>query len=422
MRFNIFILLLFLSISSCNTADEASPSSNDVSAEYIEQLNESDAYKAIEVSLQALNDQEAIELEAIRALQSQQRSSTSEESFIFFVIGDSELNMRENTYPQLENWIQRINSIDDHGLEFPAGDFEDGESRQITKPQLVFLAGDINKDRAFGFSLPGDLNNITKQETNRLFNQLDDDILFLAGNGNHDWDPYIFGDGAYGNNLGGLFSNLGTAQFVRSRFYRALNSSDEISEASFNYDRNAGWFQPTTSAEFNYSLVYRGVRFTQLNQFLYEPAAMVSLESLFGAGPAWYFETDANDWFGELCMGSADEDVPHFVVQHFPIRTGNSWWNDDLGTSADELRKRFMDVFANSHEPRMFSGHNHVNATTQILPYEVKDHTCGYFADGYVTAVKASASRGAYAIAYVDLNNMSATNADVASFNFQILP
>jgi len=316
--------------------------------------------------------------------------------------------------------IDHINRIEEFDLEFASGNFEEGENRQITKPELVFLAGDINKDRAFGFDFPGGENFTTKQQTNQLFNQFDNDILFFPGNGNHDWDPYQFGDGSYGNNLGGLLSNLGTVQFVRSRYQRALNNSEFDHSASFNYDKNVSGSAAFTSAEFNYSLVYKGLRFTQLNNFLHTPAAMVTLESLFGTGPAAYFQNRTSEWFQGLCDESALNEIPHVVIQHFPIFTGDSWWNDRFGTGPLELRKRFMDIFVDSHEPVMFTGHNHSTLTTNVLPYGITDYTGGYFAQGFITAVKASASKGVYAVSFIDLNTLQVLDAASFLLNYGI--
>ena len=377
---------------------------------YTSTVFESDEFLEHAAAFQSIEASEAEDLSVIRQMEDGSTATFNDEPFVFFVIGDSELGMRGNTYPQLLNWIEHINNMDSYDIEFASGEFDDGESRKITKPELILLAGDINGDRSFGFSLPGTENAITNQETYQLFNQLDEDILFLPGNGNHDWDPYQWGGEGYGHNFGGLLSNLGTAKFVRTGYMQSLNSTDEISGQSFNYDRNVSWFKPTTSAEFNYSFVYRGVRFSQLNQFLYQPAAMVSFESIFGTGPAWYFQTRSENWFEGVCSQSALDQTPHVVVQHFPIYTGDGWWNDDLGSSPDELRKRFLDVFQTSYEPVMFTGHNHNYRTTNVQPYDVTDHTSGYFANGYLMAVKASAAKGIYAVSYVSLDALTSTD------------
>jgi len=330
--------------------------------------------------------------------------------------------MRDNTYPQLENWIDHINTVEDFNIEFVSGDFDEGESKKITKPELVFLAGDINKDRAFGFDFPGGINFETKQLTNQLVKELDDDILFFPGNGNHDWDPYLWGDGGHGHNLGGLFSNNGTAQFVRNHYHRAINSTDLDQNATFNYDKNSTWFPAISSAEFNYSLIYKGLRFTQLNQFLQTPVAMVSFESLIGTGPAVYHPNRTSNWFKNICESSGEDSIPHIVVQHFPVFTGDNWWNDNLGTTSNDLRKEFLDLFSEAYQPSMFTGHLHFNRTTNVMPYEIKDYTAGYFADGHVIAVKASASKGVYAIGYVNFNSMVVRDPADYSTTYTVAP
>ncbi|MEZ5008582.1 MAG: metallophosphoesterase [Chitinophagales bacterium] len=417
----LIIALTLVSVSCTNEKVIEQELSTDQQEAFKEALENNDTYNAVKEQLEAFNALEEQALEEIALNQTEVVNSLEEdEPFVFFVIGDSELNMRGNTYPQLLNWIDRINNIDNYNLEFHDGDFEEGEDRKILKPEIVLLAGDIVKDRAFGFALPNDENDIAKREINRLFNQFDEDILFFPGNGNHDWDPYQYGDGSYGHNLGGLFSNLGTAQFVRSRYNKALRNTDEESGTSFNFDRNTTWFPAISSAEFNYSFVYKGLRFTQLNQFMQQPVAMVSLESLTNTGPALYYKNRTAEWFQELCQSSAESNQQHVVVQHYPINTGSSWWNDYLGSTPNELRKEFLDIFQTSHQPVMFTGHNHSYRTTTVQPYDIKDYTSGYFAEGYIMVAKASASKGIYAVSFVDLNNLLVLNPESFSSTFSV--
>ncbi len=383
-------------------------------------IENSEAYNEIKDQLDFYNENEEVELAELRANETPSDNLRDDEPFVFFIMGDSELGMRGNTYSQLLEFIEGINDIESHNLEFINGDFEEGESHQITKPELLLLAGDICGDRTFGFAWPGTENAITKQETNRLFNQLDEDILFFPGNGNHDWDPYQWGSGAYGHGITGLWSNLGTAAFVRSRYTRAINATEEESGASFNYDRNMAWWPAIASSEFNYSFKYKGLRFTQLNQFLQQPVAVLTAESLFGEGPADYLKNKTAAWFQGLCDESATSSNQHVVVQHFPINTGDSWWNDDMGGTPDGLRKEFMDIFEDSHDPIMFTGHNHSRRRTTVQPYDIKDYTSGYFAQGYVIAVKASASKGVYAITHVNLNSMSTSNGEIFGNTYNI--
>ncbi|MCB0501391.1 MAG: metallophosphoesterase [Bacteroidetes bacterium] len=415
------LAILFFAVSCTNDKIIESDLPADQQQAFKEVLESNEAYNAVKEKLEAYNALEAQELEETEMLQTSANTQTEEdESFVFFVIGDSELNMRGNTYPQLLNWIERINNIESYDLEFHDGNFEENEDKKITKPEIVLLAGDIVKDRAFGFSLPGDENDVAKREINRLFNQFDEDILFFPGNGNHDWDPYQWGDGAYGHNLGGLFSNLGTAQFVRSRYNKALRSTEEESGTSFNFDRNTTWLPAISSAEFNYSFVYKGLRFTQLNQFLQQPVAMLSLESLTNTGPALYYPNRTSEWFQELCTSSAENNQQHVVVQHYPINTGSSWWNDYLGSTPNELRKEFLDIFAQSHDPVMFTGHNHSYRTTTVQPYNIVDYTSGYFANGFIMVAKASAAKGIYAVSFVDLNNLTVMDPESYSSTFVV--
>ena len=392
----IFVLLTVVSCQNEGLEIEAEEE------QYLNTLNEEQNFLDIKVALEGQLIQERTSLNTLRNKTFKDYTRSSDESFVFFVIGDTELNMRGNTLTQLEELIEAVNNVEDLSISFIGGDFEEEESQLITKPELLFLAGDINKDRGFGFF------SETTGPTNQLFDQLDDDILFFPGNGNHDWDPYRFGDNSYGHNLGGLISNLGTASFVRRNYQSSLNRACCISDHSFNYDRNTTFFPLTTSAEFNYSFEYKGVQFTNLNTFLQRPIAMVSFESLVDKGPAWYFENKTKPWLQKICDDSRLDQRPHVLVQHYPVNSfsPDQWWNDYMGGELNTLRKEFLDIFSSAYDPVMFSGHNHYFSTTRILPHDILDHTAGYFAQqNSVIAVKASASKGVYAVAYIDIIN-----------------
>ncbi len=79
-----------------------------------------------------------------------------------------------------------------------------------------------------------------------------------------------------------------------------------------------------------------------------------------------------------------------------------------------------MDIFSTSHDPRMFTGHDHTRRITNVMPYGVKDHTYGYFPSAWVTAVKASASKGIYSIAYEDLDDLVVRDAEPVNTTYTI--
>ncbi len=419
--YNLLLVLSFALIIGCTNDTAKELAATTTEQESLRELIEnSEEYNAIKSELDSYNEKEAIVLSELESNQTPISALRDDEPFVFFVIGDSELGMRGHTYPQLLAFIEGINDIESHNFEFVGGDFDENESRLITKPELLFLAGDIVKDRAFGFSWIGDENYVAKQEINKLYNQLDNDILFFPGNGNHDWDPYQWGGGSYGHSITGLWSNLGTAQFVRARYNMALNNTDEESGSSYNYDRNVAWWPGIASAEFNYSFAYKGLRFTQLNQFLQQPVAMVSSQSFLGNGPAKYLRNRSSQWFQGLCDESSETSSPHVVIQHFPVNTGDSWWDDDLGGTPDQLRKDFLDILEDSYDATMFTGHNHSRRKSTIQPYGIIDYTAGYFAQGYVIAVKASASKGVYAVTHINLSTLSTSNGDIFSTTYNV--
>ncbi len=411
------ILITLIFVASCTQDEDVAQSSiNDKEKkEFLDLLYSNDEFNEVLAQLEKqMTDEEKTmaSIDELNQTANNARMATSDEPFVFFVIGDSELSMRGNTYEQLENWINKINDVESLDLEFVSGNFEVDESKKITKPEMVFLAGDINKDRSFG---PGTENWEINRNTRQLFDLLDSDILFFPGHGNHDWDPYEWDPGVYGHNLGGLVSNLGTVDFIRNRYHQSVKKTNQVGNRSITFPRNTTWLPLVTSADFHYSFSYKGLQFSVLNNFIHQPIAMVNFESLFATGPATYFPTKALPWFQKICDASSAAERQHVVVQHYPINTSDRWWNDYLGGTPDGLRKSFLDIFEDSHEPVMFSGHQHFRVTTNVMPYGIKDYTSGYFATGHITAVKASASKGIYAVAYVRLDN--STVSDPSNFN-----
>ena len=108
-------------------------------------------------------------------------SPPSDEPFTVVFVGDSEARMRGNTDAEVAAYVQNLAA---YGTSEQAYFDHEGGTHRID-PELVILGGDISADR--GTSVGADLP---------LWQPLyDAGIAFIAGFGNHDWDPEFFSDG-----------------------------------------------------------------------------------------------------------------------------------------------------------------------------------------------------------------------------------
>jgi hypothetical protein len=104
---------LLLAFGSCSVDDSVKSSNFNE-----EKIYATEQFQEIKDELDLLLQEESEQLRQIESAQSAAGTDlTEDESFVFFVIGDTELNMRGNTYAQLLNWIEHINNIETYNLD-----------------------------------------------------------------------------------------------------------------------------------------------------------------------------------------------------------------------------------------------------------------------------------------------------------------
>ena len=173
----------------------------------------------------------------------------SDEPFTVVFIGDSEARIRGNTNAEVAGYVRNLAEYRSSKIAY----FDhDGGAHRID-PELVILGGDISADR--NTSIDADLP---------LYQPLyDAGIAFLAGFGNHDWDPAFFGDGP-GYSLSGHLSNESTKAFTRETYRRSAQLSNDF---SYREVSPSSTFGPVT-----FHSRYKGVEIINFNTFLYQPS------------------------------------------------------------------------------------------------------------------------------------------------------
>ncbi|MFN8052677.1 MAG: hypothetical protein U0Q22_14615 [Acidimicrobiales bacterium] len=123
-----------------------------------------------------------------------------DDAFTVVFIGDSEPRMRGNTNAEVQAYIDNLASYrTTKDVHF---DYDGGRYR--IDPELVILGGeDQRRDR----DTPID----TDMPWQSLYAK---GIAFIAGFGNHDWDPPTWSDGSAGYSLAGHLSNENTKAFT----------------------------------------------------------------------------------------------------------------------------------------------------------------------------------------------------------------
>ena len=113
----------------------------------------------------------------------------TDDSFTMVFVGDPEPRMRGNTDAEVKGYVANLVSYTTTRTAY--FDYEGGTHR--ISPELVVLGGDISADRD---------TSVAKDMP--IWQQLyDNNIAFVAGFGNHDWEPRVWGDGSLGYSVAG---------------------------------------------------------------------------------------------------------------------------------------------------------------------------------------------------------------------------
>jgi hypothetical protein len=292
------------------------------------------------------------------------------EPFTVFFLGDSETRMRGNTAEELERYVANLASYRSSRVEY----FSHGGGIHRISPELVILGGDISADRST--SIDADLG---------LWKPLyDNGIAFVAGFGNHDWEPLNFGDDGPGYSVSGHLSNESTNAFTRETYRRSATLTSK-----FRY-REVG---PTsTHGPVNFHAVYRGVEIVNFNTFLYQPSYYYPEGwpltcNLLGGGAGCQIFASAEPQIERM----ANLLTPTFTrtalfVQHYPLSTNDNWWSDydTSGTSIAQKKARLLGLMSRFEHVALFAGHNHsdLRTTHQFAGRSLPEYVAPYFGGG----------------------------------------
>ena len=304
----------------------------------------------------------------------QSTESPNADAFTVIFIGDPEERMRGNTRETLQRHVSSLLYLRKNNSAW--FDHEGGKSHPI-RPDIVIIGGDISADRSTSIASDFDL-------WKPLLNA---GIPVLAGFGNHDWEPKEWGDGP-GYSMAGHNSNLRTTAFTRETYRASAETCNQFSYREVPPTSDHG---PVT-----FHATHRGVEIVNFNTFLYQPSYTypfgwpLSCNPLNGGAGCQTF-ISAEDQIAQMeSLLSADTATPVLFVQHYPLSTGDHWWDDygASGTHTEERRQRLLEMIAKREHSVLLAGHNHRarHHSWIVGDREIDEHIAPYFGGtgGYI--------------------------------------
>lgn len=293
-------------------------------------------------------------------------SPPSDEPFTVVFVGDSEARMRGNTDAEIAGYVQHLASFHTSNVSY----FSYGDGTHRIDPELVILGGDISADR--GTSVSADLP---------LWQPLyDSGIAFIAGFGNHDWEPREFSDGP-GYSLSGHLSNESTTAFTRETYRRSAQLTGD-----FTYREVA---PSSTYGPVTFHSTYKGVEIVNFNTFLYQPSYRypdgwpLSCNVLLGGAGCEIFASAEPQIDRMIDLLHPQDTSTALFVQHYPLSTPDLWWDDydASGTSVSQKKDRLLGLMAQFDHAALLAGHNHVASqrTHQFGGRSIPEYIAPYF-------------------------------------------
>lgn len=216
--------------------------------------------------------------------------------------------------------------------------------------------------------------------------------------GNHDWEPYKWGDGSFG-----YHSIAGELQMQASR--NRIKEAARKSGINLFYLGGAlsGWGDPMP-----FAFTYRGVKYYCGNSFWFLPFYKTwTIPHL-----QWPTFRPVDTRIAELeKMVNRDTGYPVIWMQHYPL-SDNHWWDQfqfgGLYNGAESRQNKIKDLIFQTKNPAFFAGHYHFSQvnrysnglgktfTEYVTPYFREGGGSGYFAlvsekEGVLTAEEFSA-------------------------------
>ena len=331
---------------------------------------------------------------------------THEDVFTLLFIGDSEPRMRDNTDDELKYYVSKL--IELKTTKAIYFDLEGGNKYRIS-PEIILLGGDISADRTTSIA----------NDSAIWYPLYENNILFVAGFGNHDWDPKVWSDGSLGYSVAGNQSNENTKAFCTWTYKKsAALSSDFKYKAIDHVVTQSG---VTTGGPRNFYATYKGVSIVNFNTFLYQPSYYypagwpVSCNLATGGAGCEKFVSAATQILRMESVLPNDTGRVVLFFEHYPFATSLDWW-DDYGASNTSVQQRqdtLMNMITRYKKTAFFAGHNHAAATNDytyngksfteyIAPYfggwNGDDRTQG----GGFLAVLVSSTRGVLEVKRID--------------------
>lgn len=313
-----------------------------------------------------------------------------DDAFTVVLVGDSEPRMRGNTDAELAAYVDNLVSYRHDRQAY----FSYGDGTHRISPELVVLAGDISADRD---------TSVAKDMPiwQRLY---DDGIGFVAGFGNHDWDPATFSDGSAGYSLAGHLSNEDTKAFTRETYRRTAQLT-----GSFTYTEVP---PPVPFGPVTFAANYRGVDLVNFNTFLYQPSYTYPEGWPFtcnlgqgGAGCQTFVSAEPQIARMDALL-RPDTARTALFVQHYPL-DATSWWSDHgaSGTTTAQRQDRLLQMMGRYSNVALLAGHQHFayERDFQVGDRSIRQYVAPYFGGdggddtsrgGGFTALLVSPTRG----------------------------
>jgi len=294
-------------------------------------------------------------------------TTPGDDAFTVVFIGDTEPRMRGNTNAEVSAYVANLVSY----TTTKVVNFAYDGGRYRVDPSIVILGGDISADR--DTSIDADLP---------IYQPLyDAGIPFIAGFGNHDWDPAFWSDGSPGLSVAGQLSNEATTLFTKETYRRSAALTP-----SFTYREVA---PASTNGPTNFFASYRGVDIVNFNTFLYEPSYYFPEGwpfscNLIGGGAGCQTYVSAESQIQRMQdLLPTDPSRPVLFVEHYPMSTGDSWWGDQgaSGTTVAQKKARLMGLMAQHDQTLLLAGHNHgaSQATYTYAGTSLREYVAPYF-------------------------------------------
>ncbi len=311
--------------------------------------------------------------------------------FTMVVLGDPEYDMRNYSLNggEIKSYVGRLLKLKERKELY----FEPYAGLKIKyDPSLVLIVGDINMDNS------KDEGEEFMQVFGALYNA---GIPCIAIAGNHDWQPYHWGDlsdyqdkNDYGYTLNGSMNNDRTLKMIDRSIAESekLGITDVHRFLSTDYGHSYREVSP-------FVFRFKGIRFYCGQCYWFQQ--WYQEVGLFPTRPAMFYNTDEIIEDLEQRIDYAWAKEPAVWLQHYPLTDQKEWWHDRQGFSMDSAANKSkwqtyeekLEVLKNliykTTNPVFFAGHTHQSAnythTNGSLKFE--EWVTGYFHDRWVYVV-----------------------------------